>query len=132
MLGRNKEELKKIRRGACRAQAYASPEAAVLTKVFALLMDDHLNEVAYDADLAGLSFGMRSTTSGFLVSFSGHAPAPPCLQLRFALLLSYETVWCLAGAWTVPACVARLICAVFFRGLQRLTGVLATSVLSPA
>ena len=69
------------------AQAYASPEAAVLTKVFALLIDDYLNEVAYDAELAGLSFSMRSTVSGFLVSFYGRDPYPPCLQLRFALLL---------------------------------------------
>jgi len=64
----------------CAAQAYASPEAAVLTKVFALLVDDYLNEVAYDAELAGLSFSIRSTTSGFLVSFYGRAPAPPCPQ----------------------------------------------------
>ena len=33
--------------------AYASPEAAVLTRLFANLVTDYLNELAYPADLAG-------------------------------------------------------------------------------
>ena len=33
--------------------AYASPEAAVLTRLFTSLVTDYLNELAYPADLAG-------------------------------------------------------------------------------
>ena len=33
--------------------AYASPEASVLTRLFAKLLTDYLNELAYPADLAG-------------------------------------------------------------------------------
>jgi len=38
--------------------AYASPEAAVLTRLFASLVTDYLNELAYPADLAGV-FAVR-------------------------------------------------------------------------
>jgi secreted Zn-dependent insulinase-like peptidase len=35
------------------------------------LLDDHLNETAYDAELAGLSYGLSNTTSGFRITFNG-------------------------------------------------------------
>ncbi len=38
--------------------AYASPEASVLTRLFANLVTDYLNELAYPADLAGV-FAVR-------------------------------------------------------------------------
>ena len=45
----------------------------MLTRLFVKLLSDYLNEVAYDAELAGLSWGLNATTSGFLVSFFGCA-----------------------------------------------------------
>lgn len=57
-------------------QAYVNPEAGVLTRLFVKLLSDYLNEVAYDAELAGLSWGLNATTSGFLVSFFGCAHRP--------------------------------------------------------
>ena len=51
--------------------AYSSPEDAVLTQLFVRLLLDSLNELAYDAELAGLSYNIFGTTTGFLVSFSG-------------------------------------------------------------
>ena len=52
-------------------QAYASPEAAVLTRLFVKLLNDYLNETAYDAELAGLSYGLSNTISGFRITFYG-------------------------------------------------------------
>lgn len=52
-------------------QAYTSPEAAVLTRLFVKLLNDYLNETAYDAELAGLSYGLSNTTSGFRITFYG-------------------------------------------------------------
>ena len=34
--------------------AYASPESSVLTRIFAKLLSDSLNELVYPADLAGV------------------------------------------------------------------------------
>ncbi len=55
------------------AQAYVSPEAAVLTRLFVKLLADDLNAVAYDAELAGLSYSVLNTKQGFLASFYGCA-----------------------------------------------------------
>lgn len=54
----------------------------MLTKLFAMLLDDYLNETAYDAELAGLTFSVRSTVTGFLVSFYGRAYLLPGLYLN--------------------------------------------------
>ncbi|EIE20423.1 hypothetical protein COCSUDRAFT_30601 [Coccomyxa subellipsoidea C-169] len=54
-------------------EAYTSPEAGVLTRLYVKLLSDYLNEIAYDAELAGLSWGLNSTTTGFLVSFFGYS-----------------------------------------------------------
>ncbi len=43
----------------------------MLTRLFVKLLSDYLNEIAYDAELAGLSWGLNATKSGFLVSFFG-------------------------------------------------------------
>ena len=53
------------------AEAYQTPEMAVLCRIFTKLVEDNLSELSYDAHLAGLDFGINATTSGFLVSFSG-------------------------------------------------------------
>lgn len=52
-------------------QCYSSPENAVLTQLYVRLLLDHLNELSYDAELAGLNYDARGTTTGFLLSFSG-------------------------------------------------------------
>ena len=52
-------------------QAYASPEAAVLARLYVKLVNDYLNETAYDAELAGLSYGLSTTISGFRLTFYG-------------------------------------------------------------
>lgn len=64
-------------------QAYASPEAAVLMRLFVKLLGDYLNEIAYDAELAGLSWGLNTSTSGFLITFFGCLPLPtsPFMQV---------------------------------------------------
>ncbi|EFN55439.1 hypothetical protein CHLNCDRAFT_35384 [Chlorella variabilis] len=53
--------------------SYVSPEAAVLTQLFAKLLNDYLSEVTYDADLAGLHYGVRATTAGLLLSVYGYS-----------------------------------------------------------
>ena len=52
-------------------EAYVTPEAAVLTRLFIKLLDDHFNEVAYPATLAGLHYGMLTHPEGFLLWVSG-------------------------------------------------------------
>ncbi|KAI3838122.1 hypothetical protein MKW98_009073 [Papaver atlanticum] len=53
---------------------YAShtPEAVVLTDVFTRLVMDYLNEYAYDAQVAGLYYGINSTDTGFQVIVTGY------------------------------------------------------------
>ena len=85
------------------AQAYASPEAAVLTRIFTLLLEDYLNETAYDAELAGLSYSIRSTVSGFLVLFYGHdsSLAASCLLRDTQVCVLHSTLQSATCAWTV-------------------------------
>ena len=45
-----------------------------------MLLEDYLNETAYDAKMACLSFSVHATTTGFLVSFYGCDPSFPWLQ----------------------------------------------------
>ena len=52
-------------------EAYVTPEAAVLTRLFIKLLEDHFNEVAYPATLAGLHYGMLTHPEGFLLWVSG-------------------------------------------------------------
>ncbi|KAG6907416.1 hypothetical protein DXG01_008988 [Tephrocybe rancida] len=46
--------------------------AAVMTKLYADIVNDSLTEYSYDADLAGLSYNFMSHTSGLYVSISGY------------------------------------------------------------
>ena len=48
-------------------EAYGSPEQAVMTRLFASLIDDELSELSYDAELAGLRYSVSNSQSGFLV-----------------------------------------------------------------
>lgn len=49
-----------------------SPEAEVLTDIFARLLMDYLNEYAYDAQVAGLYYGIYHTSTGFEVVVIGY------------------------------------------------------------
>lgn len=59
--------------------AYADPEAAVMTKLFARLLSDALNEIAYDASLAGLHYGVDSSVVGWQLNASGYSHKLPHL-----------------------------------------------------
>jgi insulysin len=48
--------------------AYESPTAVVMSKLFCKLLTDSLNEYAYDADIAGLSYALSNTIEGLAVS----------------------------------------------------------------
>ncbi|XP_068308397.1 insulin-degrading enzyme-like 1, peroxisomal isoform X2 [Pyrus communis] len=52
--------------------ASASPETEVLTSIFTWLWMDYLNEYAYYARVAGLSYGINHTVSGFQVTLVGY------------------------------------------------------------
>lgn len=47
--------------------AYSSPKNACLCRLFSMLVDDHLNEIAYYADVAGLYYSIRNTKDGLKV-----------------------------------------------------------------
>ncbi|KDP26057.1 hypothetical protein JCGZ_21090 [Jatropha curcas] len=49
-----------------------SPEAKVLTGLFTRLVMDYLNEFAYYAEVAGLSYGITNTDGGFQVTVVGY------------------------------------------------------------
>ncbi|XP_073016087.1 insulin-degrading enzyme-like 1, peroxisomal [Primulina eburnea] len=50
----------------------SSPEAEVLTEIFTRLLMDYLNEYAYDAQVAGLYYGVNNTEHGFQVTVVGY------------------------------------------------------------
>jgi insulysin len=52
--------------------ANESPIASVLTKLYASIVTDALNEYSYDADLAGLVFSFEPSSLGFCVSVTGY------------------------------------------------------------
>ncbi|KAL4858339.1 Insulin-degrading enzyme-like 1 [Chlorella vulgaris] len=54
-------------------EAYVTPEAAVLTQLYTKLLNDYLSELAYDADLAGLHYGVRPSTEGLLLTIYGYS-----------------------------------------------------------
>ncbi|GLI63485.1 hypothetical protein VaNZ11_006466 [Volvox africanus] len=53
-------------------EAYTSPRAAVMTRLFTKLMLDYLNEVAYPAQQAGLDYNLLNTQSGWHLLLSGY------------------------------------------------------------
>ncbi|KAL6770545.1 hypothetical protein ACKKBF_B31700 [Auxenochlorella protothecoides x Auxenochlorella symbiontica] len=74
-------------------EAYLTPRAAVSTQLISRLLTDKLSEVAYPAELAGLHYGVRATTSGMLLSFWGHSHTLPRLvQTVLDSLLEFEVL----------------------------------------
>ncbi|WIA09647.1 hypothetical protein OEZ85_009034 [Tetradesmus obliquus] len=59
--------------------AYASPESAVCVRLLVKLLGDYLNEVAYPAELAGLSYSLTNHLSGFQLSCQGYSEKLPVL-----------------------------------------------------
>jgi insulysin len=55
------------------AEAYLTPEAAVMVQLYAALLNDYLSEVTYPAELAGLHYGVRPTVAGLLISVYGYS-----------------------------------------------------------
>jgi len=53
-------------------ESNCSPEAEVLTDIFTKLLLDYLNEYAYYAEVAGLSYGINHTGTGFQVTIVGY------------------------------------------------------------
>ena len=51
--------------------AYLSPEASVLTKLFVKLLSDYLNETLYPAQLAGMRTHVGTTQKGLLLTIKG-------------------------------------------------------------
>ncbi|KAL6746748.1 insulinase-like metalloprotease [Haematococcus lacustris] len=60
-------------------EAYASPEAAVCTRLFVKLVNDALSELSYPADLAGLTYAVHNSQAGFQVVVSGYSHKLPVL-----------------------------------------------------
>ena len=54
-------------------QIYASPTSVVLHRLYNMLLRDELNEFAYDASTAGLSYSVSTRTTGLNVQV-GHPP----------------------------------------------------------
>ncbi|KAG2427393.1 hypothetical protein HYH02_014613 [Chlamydomonas schloesseri] len=61
-------------------EAYSSPRAAVLTRLFVKLVLDYLNEVAYPAQQAGLDYNLLNTQSGLQLLLSGYNHKLPHLM----------------------------------------------------
>ncbi|WVZ66425.1 hypothetical protein U9M48_015640 [Paspalum notatum var. saurae] len=49
-----------------------SPESAVLTDLFTRLLMDYLNDYAYDAQVAGLYYAVRTNDTGFQITMVGY------------------------------------------------------------
>jgi len=52
--------------------AYQSPRHAVLTNLFTLLLMDELNEFSYDAEIAGLHYGLSNMMTGMRLLVRGY------------------------------------------------------------
>jgi len=70
---------------------YASPRAAVLADLAAMLMEDALNEYAYDATLAGLRYQLHHSSKGFILSVCGYSHKAPVLLAAITAQLASFT-----------------------------------------
>jgi insulysin len=62
--------------------AFSTPAGVALTDVFARCLKEVLNEYAYYADCAGLSYDVRVTKGGFELMFYGYHHKLPVLVQR--------------------------------------------------
>lgn len=75
--------------------SYASPRLAILTELYIRLVEDKLTEFSYNADLAGLSYSLSPTATGFVLQFGGYNHKLPILaehivQCMLSLQVSEE------------------------------------------
>ncbi|KAI8967298.1 Metalloenzyme, LuxS/M16 peptidase-like protein [Mycotypha africana] len=62
--------------------AYATPANCVKTRLYADLLTDALNEYAYDAEVAGLSYNIENQLDGLLLAMGGYNDKLPILLER--------------------------------------------------
>ncbi|KAJ3185740.1 Insulinase (Peptidase M16) [Gaertneriomyces sp. JEL0708] len=63
---------------------YMSPLACVLTRMYAEILKDALNEFSYYADLAGVSYSLDNTTEGLSLNVGGYNDKLPILLRKIA------------------------------------------------
>ena len=63
---------------------YENPRAAVLSELYTQLVQDRLSEYSYAAEIAGLYYSMRNTTSGVALSVAGYTHKLPALLATVA------------------------------------------------
>jgi insulysin len=54
-------------------EAYATPRAAALTRLYAGMLQEQLNEFSYPAVLAGLTYSLQPTRKGLLLTVAGYS-----------------------------------------------------------
>ncbi|EWM30042.1 insulin-degrading enzyme [Nannochloropsis gaditana] len=65
-------------------QIYSSPPSVVLHRLYNMLLRDELNEFAYEAAMAGLSYSVTTRTTGLSVKVSGYSHKLPVLLKKVA------------------------------------------------
>ncbi|EKU21330.1 insulysin [Nannochloropsis gaditana CCMP526] len=65
-------------------QIYSSPPSVVLHRLYNMLLRDELNEFAYEAAMAGLSYSVTTRTTGLSVKVSGYSHKLPVLLEKVA------------------------------------------------
>jgi insulysin len=53
-------------------ESYSSPRIVVMNRLFTLLVADALNEVSYEAEIAGVSYDIQPSVTGLVVYLSGY------------------------------------------------------------
>lgn len=53
-------------------ESYTSPRVVVLSKLLSMLVADQLNEIAYEAEMAGVYYDIQSSVTGFTIYLSGY------------------------------------------------------------
>ncbi|PNH06715.1 Zinc-metallopeptidase, peroxisomal [Tetrabaena socialis] len=84
-------------------EAYSSPRAAVMTRLFVKLMLDYLNEMAYPAQQAGLGYNIVNTQSGWQLLLSGYNHKLPDLMAEVMGRLAEFKAWQLSAALSEAA-----------------------------
>ncbi|KAJ8025523.1 Insulin-degrading enzyme [Holothuria leucospilota] len=72
--------------------AYLDPVSCNMTSLFSVLLRDSLNEYAYDAELAGISYSIDSTIYGIQISIGGYSHKEPILLKKIMEKLTQFTI----------------------------------------
>lgn len=68
-------------------EAYASPIAVVQSRLYSEIVEDALNEFAYDAEVAGLNYNLRNSINGLRLTIAGFSHKLPVLARRVAEMM---------------------------------------------